>query len=114
MPIIELQRSLCARYAADLLESPGHLRVGIARNVRDGVQPLNGLRHPPEGDHTGWYLWAGEDFSDDLDFFVSLHVSHLEDWCPSVLPYLGLAPGWRFLIDDRGYEDVWHDPSLLF
>jgi hypothetical protein len=27
--------------------------------------------------------------------------------------YLGLAPGWRFLIGEDGYEDVWFDPDLL-
>ena len=30
----------------------------------------------------------------------------------STLPYLGLAPGWRFLIAP-GYEDVWYDEKLL-
>ena len=36
----------------------------------------------------------------------ALHAVHLADHCPSVLPYLGLPPGWRFLIAP-GYEDVW-------
>jgi hypothetical protein len=34
------------------------------------------------------------------------------EWCPAVLPYLELPPGWRFLIA-LGHEDVWEDPSLL-
>lgn len=74
--------------------------------------PINGLRHPPEGDTTGWYIWAGEELSTATDFFVPLHVVHLDEWCPGAIPYLGLPPGWRFLIAD-GYEDVWFDPSLL-
>ncbi|WP_459213513.1 immunity protein Imm33 domain-containing protein [Paraburkholderia caribensis] len=28
------------------------------------------------------------------------------------MPYLGLPPGWRFLIAE-GYEDVWEDAKLL-
>src|SRR5262249_4805049 len=32
------------------------------------------------------------------NFFVPLHVSHLAEWCPAALKFLGLAPGWRFLI----------------
>lgn len=74
--------------------------------------PLNGLRHPPEEGTSGWFVWAGRELPDDPDFFVPLHVEHLDDWCPQVLPYLALPPGWRFLLAP-GHEDVWHDPTLL-
>jgi len=47
-------------YCVVWVESPNHLKVGIARNVTSGLMPINGLRHPPEGDTTGWYIWAGE------------------------------------------------------
>ena len=73
---------------------------------------MNGLRHPEAGDTTGWYLWAGDDLSDDPEFFVPLHVEHLKDWRPEFLDYLALPSGWRFLIAP-GYEDVWFDDSLL-
>ena len=92
------QRSVCKRIGVHPVPAFTDLKVGIARNVRDGVQPLNGLRHQPEGDTTGWYIWAGENLSDDPDFFVPLHVSHLAEWCPEVEKYLALPPGWRFLI----------------
>jgi hypothetical protein len=49
--------------------------------------PLNGLRHAPEGDTCGWYIWAGEELSDDSAFFEPLHVEHLPAVCPEVLPY---------------------------
>jgi hypothetical protein len=39
-------------------------------------------------------------------------VSHLGDWCPTAIPYLGLPPGWRFLIASD-HEEVWFDESLL-
>jgi hypothetical protein len=76
------------------------------------MMPINGLRHPPEGDTTGWYLWAGEELGADEGFFAPLCMAHLDEWCAPAIPYLGLPPGWRFLIAD-GYEDVWFDPSLL-
>lgn len=87
-------------------------KVGIAKNVRDGIWPMNGLRHPVAGDTSGWYIWAGEELSDDPEFFVPLHVEHLAEWSPIVIPYLALPPGWRFLIAP-GHEDVWFDESLL-
>ena len=107
-----LQKALCKKYKAKFFSSPNNLKVGIATNVRDGIVPINGLRHPPEGETTGWYIYAGEELSDDPDFFKPLHVKHLDDWCPQIKKYLGLAPGWRFLIAGD-YEDVWFDESLL-
>lgn len=87
-------------------------KVGIARNVGDGLWPLNGMRHPAAGDTSGWYVWAGSELSAADDFFVPLHVGHLEKWCPAALPFLALGPGWRFLIAPE-YEDVWFDETLL-
>ena len=57
------QKMLCEKYNAPFLASPCFLKVGIALNVKDGNFPINGLRHPPEGDTSGWYIWAGEGFS---------------------------------------------------
>jgi hypothetical protein len=47
-----------------------------------------------------------------LIFFLPLHVTHLESRCPEIIKYLGLAPGWRFLVAPD-YEDVWYDKALL-
>jgi hypothetical protein len=106
------QQAICKKYNAPFVDSPSFLKVGITLNVKDGIQPVNGLRHPIEGDTSGWYIWAGEEFSEDPDFFIPLHIEHLPEWCPDVIKYLGLAPGWRFLIAP-GHEDVWEDKSLL-
>src|SRR5437868_11745199 len=108
----EKQRVVCARFNVEPVPAPAGLKVGIALNVRDGLQPLNGLRCVPEGDTSGWYIWAGEEWSDDPEFFVPLHIEHLETWCPQAIPYLQLPPGWRFLVAP-GHEDVWPDPELL-
>ena len=108
---IQDQRSVCRRFGADYVEAPGEWKVGIALATLDQL-PLNGLRHPPEGDTTGWYLWGGEHPSQDPEFFQALHVEHLNRICPVAVPYLGLAPGWRFLLAP-GHEDVWFDASLL-
>jgi hypothetical protein len=110
--ISKAQQSICARFSCDPVPAPLHLKVGIARNIREGALPINGMRIIPEGDTTGWYLWGGDQFSEDPDFFLPVHVEHLKDWCPTALPYLQLPPGWRFLIAP-GHEDVWFDKALL-
>ena len=108
----ETQEQLCARFGQAC--TPVHLeeKVGISPNVLTGLKPSNAMRHPPEQDTCGWYIWAGEELPSDADFFVPLHLSHLEDWCPELMPYLGLPPGYRVLLADD-YEDVWFDDQLL-
>lgn len=106
------QRLVCEKYNAPFIESPSFLKVGVARNVKDGMWPINGLRHPMNEGTSGWYIWAGEELPDDPNFFLPLHIEHLPEWCPDIIKFLGLAPGWRFLIAP-GYEDVWEDKALL-
>jgi hypothetical protein len=109
--LVDQQMAVCLKHKADYCPSPDYLKVGVALNVKEGLRPINGLRHPVEGDTTGWYIWAGEELPNDPDFFQPLHVEHLSEWCPEAQKYLGLPPGWRFLIDGE-YEDVWYDESL--
>lgn len=110
----ENQLEICKKYEVSFFKAPIYLKVGIANNVKEKhLFPINGLRHKPEGDTTGWYIWAGEEFSEDPDFFVPLHVEHLKEWRPEVLKFLALPPGYRFLIGENEYEDVWFDENLL-
>jgi len=106
------QIETCAKFGASYVPSPPDLKVGIARNVKDGLLPINGLRLRPEEGTTGWFIWAGEEMSQYSDFFLPLHVGHLDEWSPTVMKFLGLPPGWRFLVADD-YEDVLEDKSLL-
>jgi hypothetical protein len=104
------QRAVCERHGTPF-EPPSALeKVRIALSTLH-LAPLNGLRHRPERGTCGWYIWGGE-FSDGADFIQPLHVHHLTQRCPAVLPYLALPPGYRFLIA-TDYEDVWEDQSLL-
>jgi hypothetical protein len=107
-----VQQKLCARFGAEFYGIDLNQKVGISKNVRDGLVPLNGVRHPPTSDTSGWYIWSGIEQSKDPDFFVPLHGFHLPQWIPIALPYLGLPPGWGFVVAPN-YEDVWFDPGLL-
>src|SRR4051812_28508358 len=110
--IIEKQKAVCASHKVHFHSVEPRSVIGIAMNVRMGLMPLNGLRHPPTGGSSGWYIWAGEQLSTDSDFFKPLHAEHMVGWCPKILKFLALPPGWRFLVANE-YEDVWFDSALL-
>lgn len=112
MNLASAQREICKRFHSPFIETPAHLKVGVSKNIGEDVWPVHGFRHLPEGDTSGWYIWAGEAYSDAPDFFLPLHASHLKVRCPRAEKFLGLAPGWRFLFDAT-YEDVWFDETLL-
>ena len=104
------QADVCERFGS-VFDPPGEdQRLGIARATLSQL-PLNALRHPAENGTCGWYIWGGE-FSFHDDFFQPLHVHHLVEEAPEIVPYLGLAPGWRVLLAP-GYTDVWYDATLL-
>lgn len=86
-------------------------KIGMALDTL-ALRPLNGLRHLPHNGTAGWYIWGGPEISQHPDFFQPVHFAHLPELCPQVVDYLALAPGSRFLIDER-YEDVWTDASIL-
>jgi hypothetical protein len=107
------QIAVAKRFSFEPLACPGGSIAGVAlQTFTPGRYPLNGLRHPATETTCGWYLWAGEELSDDPEFFQPLHVDHLSETVPEVMPYLGIPPGGRFLIAP-GHEDVWFDESLL-
>jgi hypothetical protein len=112
MNIRQSQLEICRRYGTECVPLNLELKLGVSQDFFSGTFPLNGLRHPPEGDTCGWYSWSGEEMSPADDYFQPLHVFHLIERCPEVIPYLGLAAGWRFLIANN-YEDVWFDSALL-
>jgi hypothetical protein len=109
--ISEKQRLVCREHGFDYVPASLDSKLGFAVETA-GAVPLNGMRHPPQGDTNGWYIWCGEELSQAPAFFSPLHTRHLQDRCPEALLYLGLPPGARFLVAD-GHVDVWYDGSLL-
>jgi hypothetical protein len=87
-------------------------KIGLALDTL-GKMPINGLRHQEENGTNGWYIWCGEAMSDSPDFFSPMHVEHIGDYLALAERYLALPPGYRFQIDEDGYEDVWFDKDLL-
>ena len=56
-------------------------------------------------------FYCGE-HSDYPNFYQSIHIDHLEDYLPNVIDYLCLEPGYSFVIDSNGYENVWVSPDI--
>jgi hypothetical protein len=108
----EAQLAICQRLGVQPVPAPPRLRFGVSANLRAlDVWPINALRHKPAGQTSGWYIWRGEIEHAD-DFFQPLHGAHLLTWCPAVIPYLQLPPGWRFQLAP-GHEEAWEDVALL-
>lgn len=112
MTLSDLQNRICQNVGANFLQCDEWLKIGISKDFDPQRFLINGLRHPLAGDTTGWYIWSDENFSEADDFFVPWHAKHLYEDYPEIAKYLGLAPGWRFLIA-RGYEDIWFYANLL-
>lgn len=105
------QKAVCVQYGSEFIPPAPLEKVGIALNTLSQL-PLNALRHPTENGTCGWYIWGGEAFSEEPDFFQTLHVQHLSERCPEIIPYLALAPGWRVLLAPSQI-DIWFEEVLL-
>ena len=106
------QLAVCSKYGAHYVPAPPSSKIGISEDIRSGCLPINGLRHIPVGDTSGWYLWAGDEPKQNDEYFRPIHIDHLDEWHPDLIKFLGLAPGWRFQVAPD-HEDVWFDSSLL-
>lgn len=109
--IYQDQVALCKERGAAFEAAAGDSKIGLAVST-DGRSPANGLRYPPIGDTTRWYIWFGDEFSTAADFFAPVHASHLYEQHPELSRLLGLPPGYRFLLAGACL-DVWFDADLL-
>lgn len=101
------QAGVCQRVGSPFHPVDYDLKLGLAMDtLRD--MPITGVRTAPENGTDGWYIWGGE-YSDAPDFFKPVHVHHVLELLPMIAKYLALAPGFKFIVDDEGYEDVWFE-----
>ena len=110
MALIEKQKEICTRFGVNILTPDANEKLGIALTTI-GKLPINGLRHPIEKGTCGWYIWCGEELSEDPDFFKPLHAKHINEYLPTIEKYLALPVGFRFLVAGN-HEDIWLDESI--
>lgn len=106
------QERVCKKYGAEFLVPDLDAVCGWGQGLEAGRYPLNGLRHEQAGQTSGWYFWSGENLPSDDDFFQPVCLGHAVERVPELKPFLGLVPGWRFLVAPD-WEDVWRDPNLI-
>jgi len=109
--IVQSQVQFCKERKYQCEVTDGNDMVGFAIETQ-GKTPINGLRHPRTEGASGWYIWCGEKYSLEPNFFSPLHLEHLNERCPEIIRLLGLPPGYRFLLAGE-YLDIWYDPRLL-
>jgi hypothetical protein len=103
----------CADLGAEFVPIEARSRVGISLEALAGETPINGLRIRPDGSSSGWFVYSGVNApSSAEDFYKPIHLVHLITRLPQIVPFLGLPPGWRFLLAED-YEDAWFDRNLL-
>ncbi|MBV9514094.1 MAG: hypothetical protein JO280_08670 [Mycobacteriaceae bacterium] len=104
----ELRQRICLTYEAGFEPPAPGSKVGIALQTLGRV-PVHGVRLPPTETTCGWYIYAGDEWSDDPNFYLPLCVEHMAEYCKFALPFFCLPPGWRFMTDGQGSIDVWQE-----
>jgi hypothetical protein len=100
----QLQLDTCKKFG--LPDTSPENMVAIALSTL-GKFPVYGARVSlPEGGNVSWFFHCGE-YSDAPDFYQPVHTDHLAELLPFVMKYLRLPHGSKFIIDDKGFEDVW-------
>lgn len=111
MNIQELQQEICRKYKSKFEPLGTDEIVAVALQTL-GQKPITAERiFLQEGENVSWFIYCGE-HSQEADFYQPVHWHHLKEILPEILPYLGLSQGFRFIIDNEGYEDVWFENNL--
>lgn len=104
---LDTQRKVCEKYGECFYSCAPEDRAGVAVETLQ-FEPIYGVRKKNPDGSSSWYVWGGP-HSSAPDFYQPLCASHLLELLPLAVPYLGLPPGYKFILDRSGYEDVWKD-----
>lgn len=106
---IEIQKEVCTKFNSKW--NPINKKLKIAASANLNLDPLNGLRLNSQNGTSGWFIWSGE-YSEKKSFFKPISAEHLLQIRPEMIKYFALDVGFRFLIDNKDYENVWFDTTL--
>lgn len=103
---IEEQKLLCEEFDSAYIKVNDDDLIAIAVHTLN-KEPIVGIRKKtPDDENVEWFIYGGE-LEEGNDFFEIITVKKLEEIFPDAIPYLALERGFRFMIDQDDYEDVW-------
>ncbi|WP_239990868.1 immunity protein Imm33 domain-containing protein, partial [Neisseria lactamica] len=104
MGIKNEQIIICKKYNTEIYPVSDVSKIGVAENVKQAnLYPINGLRHRPKGDTNGWYIWAGENFSHDKNFWLCFETRLINSSQSDKIPYNNLScKGFRHVGRHKG------------
>lgn len=103
------QKKICKKYKSAFVPLAENAKIAVALDTI-GSQPIYGSRIDDD-DEVEWYIYCGE-FEERDDFYEPICLDDLCKRLPQVEKYLALDCGFNFIIDDKGYEDVWHESEV--
>ncbi|WP_374990765.1 immunity protein Imm33 domain-containing protein [Acinetobacter rudis] len=109
---IEEQKLLCEEFDSAYIQVKADDEVAIAVQTLNR-EPIVGIRKRIEtGSKVAWYIYGGELDDSEENLFEIVTITQLLEIFPDVMPYLALEEGFRFMIDQDDYEDVWKADAL--
>jgi hypothetical protein len=96
------QMMLCTKYGVEFCPIGADRLVAVTPRALDDHSPLEGGRHEPDGDMSGWFL-TGSDFAGNVSDFQILHLYHVTSKRPELAKFLALPEGYLFRL--RGNEE---------
>ncbi|GIZ16014.1 immunity protein Imm33 domain-containing protein [Capnocytophaga catalasegens] len=106
----EIQKEICQKYNS--LYCPIQVEdsvIIVGKNLT--ILPIFGCKII-DWDNAGkeveyWYISVGETDENSPEKIIS--VQTLQEILPKVVPYLGLAIGFNFIIDEENGVDIWFE-----
>ena len=98
MSIPEKEFEICQRFGSSVQTPEPDQKVGIALSTLS-LKPLNALRHQPEGETCGWYIWGGKN---------DLKTQHFSNRCTFRIYQNIVCSYCRISLLPLGSEFYWH------
>ncbi len=108
--IQQTQQECCEHYSSNYTPTELEQLVVISDGIYEGAVPVEGVRYPSPSHMTGWWLTT-DNYNGDVDTLQSVHFRHIVEKRPELAIYMGLKPGYRFLLGGKD-EHVWFDEKV--
>ncbi|MGG3641155.1 hypothetical protein ABES38_07205 [Bacillus gobiensis] len=108
------QLCICDELNAEFDPPTADKLITLSKEILEDESEIQGVRMIGEDNSSGWLLYKNEDDLDELNYnkLVTIHLHELISKKPDLVCFFGLPYGYRFIIEDDGY-DVWFDSEAI-